>query len=55
MTLAKSNGKWTGKYKAQFTAPGGMRYLGQFDTPEAAHAAWWAEAGKMFGEFGQKE
>jgi hypothetical protein len=32
-----------------------MRYLGRYDTPEAAHAAWWKEAGRLFGEFTRKE
>lgn len=49
------NGKWDGRYRAQITTPGGMRSLGRFDTAEEAHATWYAEYLKAYGEFGRKE
>lgn len=43
----KTNRKWS----AHIRKDGKSKYLGSFDTPEAAHAAWWKEAQKAFGEF----
>lgn len=40
-----------GKYRARIHAEGRRRHLGDFDTPEAAHAAYIAAARKYFGEF----
>ena len=44
--VSRSGGKW----KAQI-GKGGNIYLGLYDTPEAAHAAYVEHARKLFGEF----
>lgn len=38
-------------WSARIRAFGVTRHLGSFNTPEAAHAAYCAEAAKVFGEF----
>jgi hypothetical protein len=43
-----------GKFKAQITMNGMMKYLGQFNTAEEAHAVWWAAYRDMNPEFGRK-
>lgn len=40
-----------GKYRALLTAGGKLHYLGSFDTPEAASAAYAERAKVEFGEF----
>jgi hypothetical protein len=40
-----------GKFKAQITFAGTMIYIGQFDTAEAAHAAYCDAAEYLHGEF----
>lgn len=40
-----------GRYQAQICIEGKNTYLGMFDTPELAHAAYRAEAEKHHGEF----
>lgn len=42
--------KW-GRYQAQIKTNSKYLYLGSFDTPEQAHAAYCAAAEKYFGEF----
>jgi len=44
-----------GKYQAQIKVDYRQRYLGLFDTAEAAHAAYCAAAKKYFGEFARNE
>lgn len=39
------------RYRAQIKAAGKVRYLGMFDTPELAHAAYCAAARHFHGEF----
>lgn len=39
------------KWQARIMCRGRQKSLGCFDTPEAAHAAYSAEASKLFGEF----
>lgn len=46
-TFKKENGKWL----AQITADGVLRYLGLYDTAEDAHEAYKAEAVKLHGDF----
>ena len=41
----------TGKWMAKITRHGREYYLGLYDTPEAAHAAYAAKATELFGEF----
>jgi hypothetical protein len=43
--------KKTGRYKAQIGHNGENIFLGRFDTPELAHAAYVAAATKLFGKF----
>jgi hypothetical protein len=43
-----------GKYQAQIKVNYRQRYLGLFDTAEAAHAAYCAAARKYFGEFARE-
>lgn len=43
--------KRDGNWKAQIQINGKNKHLGLFDTPEAAHAAYCAEADRLFGEF----
>jgi hypothetical protein len=45
----------TGKWRAQISKDGRARYLGQFSTPQAAHAAYVAAARDLFGEFARVE
>jgi hypothetical protein len=40
-----------GRYKAQITAQRKTHYLGIFETPEEAHAAYVAAANQHFGEY----
>src|ERR1700731_507052 len=40
-----------GRYQAQISKNGRNRYIGMFDTPEEAHAAYLSEAEKHHGEF----
>lgn len=42
------------KWKAQVKFNGQARFLGYFDTPEEAHAAYWAVAQEMQGQFARK-
>lgn len=41
----------TGRFRADIRVNNKTRYLGQFDTAEAAHKAYVAEAKKLHGEF----
>lgn len=41
----------TGRYQAQVKTMGKNYYLGLFDTPEEAHAAYLSRATELFGEF----
>ncbi len=41
----------TGRYQARITVCGRQVYLGMYNTPEAAHAAYMEAARKHFGEF----
>lgn len=47
VSLDKESRKW----RAQIRAGGKKRWLGSFNTPDAAHAAYCAAAEKNFGEF----
>lgn len=47
--VAKANA--SGKYAAAILVDGERVYLGCFDTPEAAHAAYLKAAKELFGEF----
>lgn len=42
---------WTGRYEAYLTMRGKQKYLGGFDNPVEAHAAYMVAAKKYFGEF----
>jgi hypothetical protein len=44
---AVSNGKWSAKIKLKYK----LYYIGSFDTPEAAHAAYVAASELLHGEF----
>jgi len=44
---AVSNGKWSAKIKLKYK----LYYIGSFDTPEAAHAAYVAASEVLHGEF----
>ena len=52
---SRCRGKRTGKFIAQVVTPGGKKYLGTFDSAEAAHSAWWAAELEAWGEFARKE
>lgn len=39
------------KWRAEIKSPSGREYLGQFDTPEEAHAAYCAAAERLHGQF----
>lgn len=41
----------TGRWRAEVKANGRRVRIGRFDTPEQAHAAYMAEARRLFGEF----
>lgn len=43
--------KFAGRWVAQITIDGKNKYLGYFDTPEEAHAAYCAKAKELHGEF----
>ncbi len=43
--------RYYNKFKAQIKADGKTVYLGLFDSPESAHAAYEDAAKKLFGEF----
>ena len=43
--------KKTGRYRAYITQDGRQRSLGNYDTAEAAHAAYAAAAAEVYGEF----
>ena len=43
--------KKTGRWCAQIMVSGKQNWLGQFDTPELAHAAYCAAADRLHGEF----
>jgi HNH endonuclease/AP2 domain len=45
----------SGKWRAQIWKDGRAIYLGQFRTPEEAHAAYVAKARELFGEFARAE
>jgi len=45
----------TGKWRAQIWKDGRAIYLGQFSTPQEAHAAYVAKARELFGEFARSE
>ena len=45
--VSRLNGKW----RAQVKVNGRMRYIGCYDTPEDAHAAYCKIAAEVFGEF----
>jgi hypothetical protein len=45
--VSPSNGKW----RAQISIAGLKKYLGQFDTPEAAHTAYCEAASELHGSF----
>ena len=45
--------KATGKWSAQIRANGKPVYLGLFETPEAAHAAYAKASAELHGEFGR--
>jgi hypothetical protein len=47
VTLHRKSGRW----QAQIKIAGKSKYLGLFDTPEAAHVAYAAAATAAFGEF----
>jgi hypothetical protein len=47
----KGVGKAGKKYQAQIAENGGLKYLGRFDTPEEAHAAYMEAARRQYGEF----
>lgn len=40
-----------GKYRAQISVLGKKKYIGLFDTPEAAHRAWQKEKAQAFEEY----
>jgi hypothetical protein len=44
-----------GKFAAEIAMNGKRTWLGRFETAEAAHAAYMAEAGKLFGQFARAE
>ncbi len=48
--VSPSNGKW----RAQITTSDGYQYIGTFDTPELAHAAYLEAASRHFGEFARE-
>lgn len=43
----------TGRWKSEITANGRTHYLGRFDTPEAAHAAYTEASVRLHGAFGR--
>lgn len=45
--------KVTGKWQARITLRGESNYLGVFDTPQEAHAAYVAASAELHGEFGR--
>ena len=47
VTFDKQRGKWV----AQLRRPGSSSYIGRFDSPEAAHAAYREVAERELGEF----
>jgi hypothetical protein len=40
-----------GRYSARISFEKKLRHIGTFDTPEEAHAAYYAEARRLYGEF----
>lgn len=50
-----SREKQAKKWRAQIELDGKVRYLGLFDTPEAAHEAYKAAAKRLHGEFARFE